>query len=116
MSSTLKYINCPVSQPDLLESIGVQTQVESFKDIEYLPTSSIQDGVPITFEYQWSTNHTKVMESSNNYAYKAMLETLLTYDDADERSFCVCLFFKKDHGNITAEFPTATHANKRLVE
>ena len=50
MSSTLKYISCPVSQLDLLEPIGIQTQVESFKDIEYLPTSAIQDGVPITFE------------------------------------------------------------------
>ena len=47
MSSTLKYISCPVSQLDLLEPIGVQTQVESFKDIEYLPTSAIQDGVPM---------------------------------------------------------------------
>ena len=35
---------------DLLEPIGVQTQVESLKDIEYLPTSAIQDGIPITFE------------------------------------------------------------------
>ena len=50
MSSTLKYISCPVSQLDLLEPIGVQTQVDSFKDIEYLHTSAIQDGVPITFE------------------------------------------------------------------
>ena len=49
MSSTLKYISCPVSQLDFLELIGVQTQVESFKDIEYLPTYAIQDGVPITF-------------------------------------------------------------------
>ena len=47
MSSVLKYISCPVSQ---LELIGVQTQVESFKDIEYLPTSAIQDGVSITFK------------------------------------------------------------------
>ena len=46
MSSTLKYISCPVSQLDLLEPIGVQTQVDSFKDIEYLPTSAIQDGYP----------------------------------------------------------------------
>ena len=50
MSSTLKYISCLVSQLDLLEPTGVQTQVESFKDIEYLPTFAIQDGVPITFE------------------------------------------------------------------
>ena len=50
MSSTLKYISCPVSQLDLPEPIGVQTQVDSFKDIEYLPTSAIQDGVPITFK------------------------------------------------------------------
>ena len=50
MLSTLKYISCPVSQLDLQEPIGVQTQVESFKDIEYLPTSAIQDRVPITFE------------------------------------------------------------------
>ena len=39
-----------LTQLDLLEPTGVQTQVESFKDIEYLPTSAIQDGVPITFE------------------------------------------------------------------
>ena len=31
-------------------------------------------------------NDTKVTESSNNYAYKAMLETLLSYDDVDEKS------------------------------
>ena len=50
MSAALKYISCPVSQLDLLEPIGVQSQVDSFKDIEYLPTSAIQDGAPITFE------------------------------------------------------------------
>ena len=142
MSSTLKYISSPVSQLDLLEPIGVQTQVESFKDIEYLPTSAIQDGVPITFEIGkdqrftdlselviktvveiqgengaaltgkqftnaeaagtlekvgvinnlghslWdqivlSINNTKVTESSNNYAYKAMLDcgSLCIFDD-----------------------------------
>ena len=52
MSSTLKYISCPVSQLDLLEPIGVQTQVESFKDIEYLPTSVIHGGVPITYAFE----------------------------------------------------------------
>ena len=31
-------------------------------------------------------NDTKVTENSNNYAYKAMLETLLNYDDVDEKS------------------------------
>ena len=45
MSATLKDISCPVSQLDVLEPIGVQTQVDSFKDIEYLPTSAIQDGL-----------------------------------------------------------------------
>ena len=50
MSSVLEYISCPASQLDLLEPTGVQTPVESFKDIEYLPTSAIKDGVPITFE------------------------------------------------------------------
>ena len=30
MSAALKYISCPVSQLDLLEPIGVQTQVDSF--------------------------------------------------------------------------------------
>ena len=133
MSSTLKYISCSVSQLDLLEPIGVQTQVDSFKDTEYLPTSAIQDGVSITSEIAkderftdlselliktvveiqgengsalagkqftnakaagtlekvgvinnlghslWeqivlTINDTKVTESSNNYAYKAMLE------------------------------------------
>ena len=50
MSAALKYISCPVSQLDLFEPIGVQTQVHSFKDIEYLPTSAIQDESPVTFE------------------------------------------------------------------
>ena len=59
---------------------------------------------------------TKVTESSNNSAYKAMLETLLSYDDADEKSVLRLSSFKKDHGKITAEFPTATHANKGLLE
>ena len=36
-----------MSHLDLLETIDVQTQVDSFKDIEYLPTSAIQDGDPI---------------------------------------------------------------------
>ena len=173
MSAALKYISCPVSQLDLLEPIGVQTQVNSFKDIEYLPTSAIQDGAPITFEIEkderctdaskfviktvveiqdengtaltgkqfiheesagtlekvgvinnlghslWEQivfiNDTKVTESSNNYAYKAMLETLLSYDDVDEKSVLCLSCFKNDHGNITAEFPTATHANSGLV-
>ena len=48
--------------------------------------------------------------------YKAMLETLLSYDDVDEKSVLRLACFKKDHGNVTAEFPTATHANRRLVE
>ena len=174
MSAALKYINCPVSQLDLLEPIGVQTQVNSFKDIEYLPTSAIQDGTPVTFEigkYELYTdasefvtktvveiqgengtaltgkqftdadsagtlekvgvinnlghslweqivlfiNDTKVTESSNNSAYKAMLGTLLSYDDVDEKSVLRLSCFKKDHGNVTADCPTATHANSGLV-
>ena len=148
MSAALKYISCPVSQLDLLEPIGVQTQVDSFKDIKYLPTSAIQDGAPITLEIGkdehytdasefeiktvveiqgkngtaltgkqltdaesagtlekvgvinnlghslWEQivlliNDTKVTESSKNYAYKAMLETLLIYDDVDEKSVLI---------------------------
>ena len=61
------------------------------------------------------TQNSKVTESSNNYAYKAMLETLLSYDDVDEKSVLCLSCFKKDHGNITAEFPTATHPNSGLV-
>ena len=158
-------------QLDLLEPTGVQTQVDSFKDIEYLPTSAIQDGAPITFkigkderytdatefviktvvEFQgengtaltgkqftdadsddtlekvgvinnlgyslWEQivlfiNDTKVTESSNNYAYKAMLEILLSYDDVDEKNVLRLSCFKKDHGNITADCPTATHAKQ----
>ena len=55
-------------------------------------------------------NDTKVTESSNNYAYKAMLETLLSYDDVDEKSVLRLSCFKKDHGNVTADCPTATHS------
>ena len=163
-----------MSQLDLLEPIGVQTQVDSFKDIEYLLTSAIQDGAPITFQigkdecYKdasefvnktvveiqgengtalagkqftnadaagtlekvgvinnlghslWEQivlliNDTKVTESSNNYADRAMLETLLSYDDVDEKSVLRLPCFKKDHGNVTADCPTATHANSGLV-
>ena len=61
-------------------------------------------------------NDTKVTESSNNYAsYKAMLETLLSYDDVDEKTVLRLSCFKKDHGNVTADCPTATHANSGLV-
>ena len=60
-------------------------------------------------------NETKVSESSNNYAYKVMLETLLSYDDVDEKSVLHLSCFKKDHRNITAEFPTVTHANSVLI-
>ena len=165
-----------VSQLDLLEPIGVQTQVNSFKYIEYLPTSAIQDGAPVTFEIEkderytdaskfviktvveieaengtaltgkqftdaesagtlvkvgvinnlgyslWEQivlliNDTKVTESSNNYIYKIMLETLLSYDDVNERSVLRLQFcFKKDHRNVMADSPTATHANRGLIE
>ena len=44
-----------------------------------------------------------------------MLETLLSYDDADEKSVLHLSCFKKDHGNVTTEFPTATHPNSGLV-
>ena len=174
MPAALKYISCPMSQLDLLEHIGVQTQVSSFKDIEYLPTFAIQDRGPITFEIGkdepytdaskfviktmveiqgengtaltgkqftdadsagtlenvgvinnlghslWEQivlfiNDTKKTESSNNYAYKAMLETLLSCDDVDEKSVLHLSCFKKDHGNITADCPTTTHANSGLV-
>ena len=149
--------------------------MDSFEDIEHLPTSASQDGVPITFEIEkderftdlselviktvveiqgengtaltgkqctnaeaagtlekvgvinnlghslWeqivlTINDTKVTESSNNYAYKAILETLPSNDDADEKSVLRLSYFKKDHRNITADFPTATHTNKGLIE
>ena len=61
-------------------------------------------------------NDTKVTESSNNYAYRAMLETLLSYDDVDEKSVLRLSCFKKDHGNVTVDCPTATHANRGLIE
>ena len=62
MSVALKYISCPVSQLDLLEPIGVQTQVDSFKDIEYLGTSAIQEGAPITFEIEKDERYTDASE------------------------------------------------------
>ena len=54
-------------------------------------------------------------ESSNNYAYKAMLETYLSYDVVDEKSVLHFSCFKKDHGNITADCPTTLHANSGLI-
>ena len=62
MSAALKYISYPVSQLDLLEPIGVQTQVDSFKDIEYLPTSAIQDGSPVAFEIGKDEHYTDASE------------------------------------------------------
>ena len=47
-------------------------------------------------------NDNKVTESSNNYAYKAMLETLLSYDDAYEKSVLPLSYFNKNHKNVTA--------------
>ena len=44
-----------------------------------------------------------------------MLETLLSYYDVDEKSVLRLSCFKKDHGNITADCPTATHANSGLI-
>ena len=44
-----------------------------------------------------------------------MLETLLSYDDLDEKSVLCLSCFKKGHGSITADCPTATHANSGLV-
>ena len=61
MSAPLKYISCPVSQLDL-QPIGAQSQVDSFKDIEYLPTSAIQDGAPITFEIEKDECYTDASE------------------------------------------------------
>ena len=61
-------------------------------------------------------NDTKVTETSNNYAYKAMLETLLSYDDVNEKNVLRLSCFKKDHDNITADCPTAKHANRGLIE
>ena len=43
-----------------------------------------------------------------------MLETLLSYDDVNEKSVLRLSCLKKDHGNITADCPTATHANRGL--
>ena len=51
-----------MSQLDLLEPIGVQTQVDIFKDIVYLPTSAIQDGAPITFEIGKDERYTGASE------------------------------------------------------
>ena len=62
MSAALKYISCPVSQLDLLEPISVQTQVDSFKDIEYLPTSAIQEWAPVTFEIEKDERYTDASE------------------------------------------------------
>ena len=54
-------------------------------------------------------------ESSNNYAYKAMLETVLRYNDVNEESILCLSCFKKDHENITAGCPTAMHADTGLI-
>ena len=47
MTSNLRYISCPVSQLDLLEPVGVQTQIEGYKDIEYYPPPSFKTGLQL---------------------------------------------------------------------
>ena len=84
----MKYITCPVSQLDLLEPIGVQTRVDSFKDIEYLPTSAIQDGAPVTFEIGKDEHYTDASEFVINTVVEIQGEngTALTgkqFTDAD---------------------------------
>ena len=61
-------------------------------------------------------NDIKVTESSNNHAYKAILETLLSYDDVNEKSVLRLSCFKKDQGNVTADCPIATPPNRGLIE
>ena len=70
MSAALKYISCPVSQLNLLQHIGVHTQVDNFKDTEYLPTSAIQDGAPITFEIRKDERYT----DSSEFLIKTMVK------------------------------------------
>ena len=62
MTSNLCYISCPVSQLDLLKPVGVQTQIEGYKDIEYLPTFVIQDGAPIIFEIEKDERYSDLSE------------------------------------------------------
>ena len=50
-------------------------------------------------------NDTKVTESSNNYAYKAMLETLLSCDDANEKSVLRLSCFRKTMETLLQNFP-----------
>ena len=55
-------------------------------------------------------------DNSPYYAYKAILETLLNYDEEAEKSVLRLSCFIKDHGNVDATHPTATHVNHGLRE
>ena len=61
-------------------------------------------------------NDEKVTENSPYYAYKAILETLLSYDKEAEKSVLRLSCFKKDQGNVDATHPIATHVNHGLRE
>ena len=61
-------------------------------------------------------NDEKVTDNSHNYAYKAILETLLSHDKKAEKSVLRLSCFKKDHRNVDATHPTATHVNHGLRE
>ena len=45
-----------------------------------------------------------------------MLQKLLSYDDVDEKSVLHLFCFKKDHGNVSADCPSATHPDRGLIE
>ena len=77
------------------ESAGTLEKVDVINNLGH----SLWDQILLTI------NDTKVMESSNNYAYKTMLETLLSYDDADEKVFCVCFVLRKTMETLLQNFP-----------
>ena len=74
-------INILASSADTLEKVGVINNL----------------GHSLWEQIAFHINDTKVTESSNNYAHKAMLETLLSYDDVAEKSVLRLSCFKKDH-------------------
>ena len=62
MSSTLKYISCPVSQLNLPEQIGVQMQVDSYKKILSIYPLLPFKTVLITFQIEKDERFTNLSE------------------------------------------------------
>ncbi|PIK33587.1 hypothetical protein BSL78_29602 [Apostichopus japonicus] len=108
---------CMKSELDLFTVPPTQTSIVKGNWIQYHPLTNITDTSPIQFSVQGSTedyldlsqtilhmvtlNDRLVTPSTNTYAYRAMMETLLSYGpEAKESQLTGSLFYKDTAGKM----------------